>query len=255
MSTVTIAAPRRRPFWKLARTEAILLLRTPAAVVWTAVLPIAAIIILAVLPATTRPAKALHGISYLDAYLPIVMMFCLVLAAINLLPAVLATYREKGILRRMATTPVAPGKLLGAQALIYLGVGVGVDILLLVIAIASGVPVPSQLVGFVLSLLLVALTTLGIGMLITALAPSARLAGAIGGAVLFPLMFFAGLWVPRPTMPHALRTVSDYTPLGAGVRAVQASIAGHWPSNVALLVMAGYALVCGAFAARWFRWE
>lgn len=80
---------------------------------------------------------------------------------------------------------------------------------------------------------------LGIGVLVTALAPSARIAQAVSTVILFPMMFFAGLWLPRAQMSPALRTVSDYTPLGAGVRAVQASIEGHWPSTVGLLVLAG----------------
>lgn len=35
-------------------------------------------------------------------------------AAVNFLPAVLVTYREQGILRRMSTTPVSPARMLGA---------------------------------------------------------------------------------------------------------------------------------------------
>jgi ABC-2 type transport system permease protein len=254
--TITATTPvRRHPFWKLARAEAVLLLRMPGALIWMALLPIAAAVVLGVVPGTSRPAKALGGISYLDAYLPILMMFTLLMSGINLLSALLASYREKGILRRLATTPVPPSRLLGAQALIYLGVGMGIDVVLLIVGIASGVPVPHQLGGFVLSLLLVALAILGLGVLVTAVAPSARIAQAVSTVVLFPLMFFAGLWLPRAEMPSTLRTVSDYTPLGAGVQAVQASIEGHWPSTVALLVLAGYALACGALANRVFRWE
>lgn len=255
---MTIAATtpaRRRPFWKLARIEALLLLRMPGALIWMALLPVAAVVVLGVVPGTSRPAKSLDGTSYLDAYLPILMMFTLLMSGINLLATVLSSYREKGILRRLSTSPVPPSRLLGAQALIYLGVGVVVDVILLIVGIACGVPVPHQLAGFVLSLLFVALAVLGIGVLVTALTPSARLAQAVSTVILFPLMFFAGLWLPRAQMPPALRTVSDYTPLGAGVRAVQASIEGHWPSMVALLVLAGYALACGALATRVFRWE
>ncbi|HLH99994.1 MAG TPA: ABC transporter permease [Acidimicrobiales bacterium] len=251
----TFPLHRRHPFWKLARIEAVLLGRTPQAVIWMAVLPIAAIIVLSSLHGTTVPNQAFGGLSALDVYLPIIMVFSLVMSAIVSLPGVLTTYREKGILRRFATTPVPRSYVLGAQAVIYLGIGVAVDVILFVIAIASGAEVPGDIGGFILSLLLVALVTLGIGLLVTALAPSARVAQAIGGVLLFPLMFFAGLWVPRSTMSPALRTISDYSPLGAGVRAVQASIGGQWPAAAALLVMVGYTIVCGAIAVRMFRWE
>jgi ABC-2 type transport system permease protein len=49
--------------------------------------------------------------------------------------------------------------------------------------------------------------------------------------------------------------VSDWTPLGAGVRGVQAAIAGHFPPVQALLALIAYALVVGAIAVRTFRWE
>jgi ABC-2 type transport system permease protein len=74
-------------------------------------------------------------------------------------------------------------------------------------------------------------------------------------AAFFPLMFFAGLWVPRAEMPDLLRRISDFSPLGAGVRSLQDSIAGHFPPVSSLLVLVAYAAVCGFAAARTFRWE
>jgi len=255
MSTATLPTSRRHPFWGLTRTEATLFLRSPGSVVWTAFAPVVALIVLGSIPATRHATKALGGSSYLDAYLPILMIFSLCMSAVNLQPPVLATYREKGVLRRLSTTPVPPSRLLGAQALIYLGVGIGIDLVLLAIAIAFGVPMPGQLGAFVLSLLLVAAASLGIGLLIAAAAPSGRVANAVSMVTFLPLMFFAGLWLPRAQMPTTLRTISDYTPLGAGARAIQASIAGQWPPAVAVLVMVAYAVVCGGLAIRLFRWE
>jgi ABC-2 type transport system permease protein len=245
----------RRPFWTMARTEAILLTRNPGAALFIALLPVAALVVLGVVPGTRHSDNDLGGISYLDAYLPILMMFALLQSGVVMLSSTLASYREKGVLRRLATTPVPPARLLGVQALLYLGVGVAVDVIMLVIATAWGAPVRGQIIGLVLSLLLVATAMLGIGMLITALAAREQVAQAVSTLVLFPLMFFAGLWTPRAKMSPTLRTISDYTPLGAGVRAAQASIAGHWPDTAALLVIAAYAVICGGLAIRLFRWD
>ena len=263
---MTIAAPpvspvptarsvRRRPFWLLARTEAVLFLRSAGAVVWTALLPVLAVVVLGIVPGTRHPSRSFGGLSPLQVYEPILMMYVFLMAAVNMLPAVLTGYRESGVLRRLSTTPVPPGRLLGAQGLIYLGLGVVIDVVILVVATAFGATAPHQFAGFVVSLLLVAAATTGIGMLITAVAATERKANALGLLTFFPLMFFAGLWIPRDTMSPVLRTISDYSPLGAGVRAVQASIAGNWPPAAALLVLVGYAVVCGAAAARLFRWE
>ena len=70
-----------------------------------------------------------------------------------------------------------------------------------------------------------------------------------------PLMFFAGLWKPLATMPAALRRVSEDTPLGAAVAALQHTMSGQWPSASGLALLAGYAVVFGAVAWRFFRWE
>jgi ABC-2 type transport system permease protein len=60
---------------------------------------------------------------------------------------------------------------------------------------------------------------------------------------------------PRALMTHPLRQISDYTPLGAGVRAIQDSVFAGGPSLSALAVLAVYAVTCAVLAARFFRWQ
>ena len=83
----------------------------------------------------------------------------------------------------------------------------------------------------------------------------ARAATAIGTVLFFPLMFFAGLWVPIAQMPPLLRDIAHSTPLGAGMGAFQDAYLGHFPSAVPLSTLAAYAVVCTFVAVRWFRWE
>jgi ABC-2 type transport system permease protein len=259
--TAATLTPRHHPspppaaFGRLLRTEAVLFLRTPAAVVFAALAPVVAYLALACFPGLRHHDPDLGGISWLAAYLPILMGFSLVMSAVNLLPPSMATYREKGILRRFATTPVPPSWLLGAQATIFAVVGLVVSVLLFVAGLATGVAVPRQFAGFVVSLVLIAAASLGLGVLVTAVARTGKAANALSFVLFFPIMFLAGLWVPRPLMPGWLRTVSDYSPLGAGVRALQDSIAGDWPAWSSLLVLVAWAVVAGGLAVRLFRWE
>jgi len=240
----------------LLRSEARLYARTGAAVVWVAAIPLLALVVLGTIPGIRRPATSLHGISYLDAYLPILMAFSLCMSTINILPPVLAQYRERGILKRFSTTPVSPWRLLAAQAVICGGIAMAVSVVLLSVAILGyGVRVHGTVAGAAVSLLLLASAGTGIGLLVAAVAASSKVANALSTVLFFPLMFFAGLWVPRAAMPQGLRTASDLSPLGAGVRAVQASVAGQWPPAGSLLVLVGYVVVCGWAAVRWFRWE
>ena len=49
--------------------------------------------------------------------------------------------------------------------------------------------------------------------------------------------------------------MSDYSPLGAAVNAIQASLLQGFPSVPPLLVLVAYAVVFGYLARRLFRWE
>ena len=130
-----------------------------------------------------------------------------------------------------------------------------VILLLLVSHFGSRWRCPKTFGGFILAIALTMCAMISLGTLITALAPSQRIAAAAGGLLLFPLMFFAGLWVPQAEMGAALRDVSHYTPLGAATPALQNAIAGSWPGTTHLLVLAGYALLLSGLATRLFRWE
>jgi ABC-2 type transport system permease protein len=244
----------RAAFGRLLRSEARLFARTPMAVLWGAILPVVALIGLGLIPDVRTPAAGLHGQSYFAAYLPILMAFALCMWAVNLMPPTLALYRETGVLRQLSTTPVRPAWLLGAQATIFAGVGIVESVLLLIVWAAYGEPLPGQPVGFALALLLIATSTLAIGACIAALARTAKAANAAAMAAFFPLMFLAGLWVPRAQMPDLLRRISDVSPLGAGVRALQDSLAGNWPSWGALLALAVWTLGGAVLGARAFRW-
>ena len=104
-------------------------------------------------------------------------------------------------------------------------------------------------------LLLLTLALLALGMFVAAVSPTGKVANALGSILFFPLMFFAGLWIPLPLMPGTLRTGGDFTPRGAGVQALQEAAAGDWPQLGHLAVLAGWIVVMSAAAARFFRWE
>jgi ABC-2 type transport system permease protein len=69
------------------------------------------------------------------------------------------------------------------------------------------------------------------------------------------VVFFSGMWLPRELMPGILVGISNFTPFGASVEAMQDSMQGQFPPAEPLLVLAGYALVFGFVAVRFFRWE
>jgi ABC-2 type transport system permease protein len=245
---------QRSAFASLTVTEAKLLAREVVPLLWGVGFPM---VLLSVIGSfSSGPDKSLGGGTLVAAYVPILIAFSCATFALQGLPTVLAGYRERGILRRLNATPVGAGRLLGAQLTVNLSVTLIATIGILVVgAAAFGVPLPGQPAGFVLAVGLTAAAMIGLGLLVASLARNARVAGAVGTMIFLPLMFFAGLWMPQATMPAALRTAGDDTPLGAAVAALSRSMAGQWPSAASLTVLAGYAVVLGLLAWRLFRWE
>jgi ABC-2 type transport system permease protein len=244
------------PLTKLTFTETKLFFREPIGVFFTLAFPPLLLVILGSIPSFREPNQDLHGARTIDLYAPIVIAMSIALLAFNGLPQILATYREKGILRRMATTPVRPVVVLAAQLLMCAAMSLVAVILVQTVGrIVFAVPLPRQAGGYVLAYLLTVVTALTIGLLIAALAPSGKGAGSIGTLLFFPVLFFAGLWLPRASMPEVLRRISDFTPLGAGVQSLQDAANGGWPQPLHIAVMLVWTVAAGAVAARNFRWE
>jgi ABC-2 type transport system permease protein len=242
---------------RLTQAELRLFLRERAGLIWGVGFPVILLIIFGAIPGFRSPVSPnLPGVSILDAYVPILIAFVLAMLALNVVPPVLAGYREKGILRRLATTPVGPGRVLAAQLIINISMTIVTLVVLLALArIAYHVPLPRQAGGFIVALALAIAALFGLGMVIAAVATTGRVANATGAILFFPLMFFSGLWLPIASMPAVLQHISHATPLGAAVQALTDAWQGHFPHPLQLITLAIYALVAPAVAARLFRWE
>jgi ABC-2 type transport system permease protein len=242
--------------WRLVKIETMLSVRDKVAPVWGIGFPLVLLVILGSIPSMRRPQEVNGGLSTFELYVPVLVLFNLAMLALIAVPTALAGYRENGVLRRFRTTPIGPARVLAAQLVANLVVAVVAAVLFLAIGrLAYGVGLPRAAAGFVVAWVLVAAGMLSVGLLITALAPGRAQASAIGTLLYFPLMFFAGLWLPIPQMPPLLQDISHATPLGAGMQAFQQAYAGEFPAGGPLLILAGYAVVCGAAAIRWFRWS
>ncbi|KUL24386.1 ABC transporter permease [Actinoplanes awajinensis] len=223
---------------------------------WGVAFPLILLIILGNVPAMRQPEEANGGLSTFEIYVPVLILFNLAMLALIALPTTLAGYRENGVLRRLQTTPVGPARVLGAQLVANLAIAVVAAAVFLTVArLGFGVHLPDNPAGFAIGWLLVAGALIAIGLLVTALAPRRGVATAVGTVLYFPMMFFAGLWVPVTQMPPLLRDISQATPLGAGIQAFQQAYEGSLPSARPVLILLAYAVVCTAAAIRWFRWE
>jgi len=243
-------------FGQIVLNEARLTWRRPVALVAGIGIPVLLLVIFGELPSFHQATAELGGFTAFDLYVPVLIVFSLAMLALLGLPMPIASYRELGVLRRLSTTPVPPSWLLAAQGVVQLCIALAsLAIIFTTSVTAFGASAPKSPGGLLVSLALSIAGLFPIGLAITAIARTANAASVIGRLAFFPLMFFAGLWLPRALMPNLLADISNYTPLGAAVQAIQDSILQGFPPAAPLLVLAGYALVFAFGAKRFFRWE
>jgi ABC-2 type transport system permease protein len=243
-------------FKRLAIVEGRLFLREKMSVAGVFAFPVGLVVAFGLIPGFGKPQKSLDdqiGTEYIAA-LGIAMV--LVSLGLQAVPMVIAQYRERGVLRRLAMTPVRPLTLLVAKMTVWaVAALLSVALIVAVTRLAFGVPLPVKPGWFVLSVLLGLFALFALGMLVTAVAPTARSATGLALALYFPNMFLAGILVPASQMSAGLRQAGNFSPLGAALHAVGDSWMGVDPRLEYLGIMAGWALVAGGLAARYFRWD
>ncbi|MCX5061509.1 ABC transporter permease [Streptomyces sp. NBC_00452] len=238
------------------KTEVRLFRREPGALFWILLFPTLLLVILGSIPSFRHHQADLGGLRTIDVYVPVAVLLGMIVGGLQSMPQTLTGYRERGILRRMATTPVRPSAVLSAQMLVYGGSALASALLALAVGrIGFDVRLPKQPFGYVLALLLAVLVALALGSVVSALSRTTKIAGAIGSAVFFPSMFCAGVWLPTQAMPHVMARIVGYTPFGAAAQALNQAAAGHWPGWTHLGVLVVWILLLTGAASRWFRWE
>jgi ABC-2 type transport system permease protein len=247
--------PPTRGLTELVKVEAKLALRVPMGLFLGVVIPVVLLVIFSAIPGLKQLAPG-STLTMFAQYVPVLIGLSLCVIALINLPVPLVTNRQMGVLRRFATTPAPPSWLLAAQVI----VNFALVLIAIVILVAGGVVffglhMHAQWSGFVLSVLLATAAMFAIGLLIAALAPSPQIAAAIGTVLLYPLLFFAGMWTPKQNLSPALQHIGNYTPLDAAVQAMDAAMQGHFPPVRPLLVLAAYAVGFSVVAIRLFRWE
>lgn len=243
-----------RQLTALTIIETKLALRDPLNWLVVVILPAAVLLGMGWLFAPHEPDPLLGGARFIDLLIPSLAVISLAIVGVNLMPLGLGAYRDKGILRRLSTTPVRPATLLMAQVIIYSGFAVVAVVLLMVVGnLALDIPYPAHVPGFIAAFVLGLAALFGIGLLVAALAPTGGAATAIALPIFFVVMFIGGVYLPRWLLPDIIVTLGTYAP--PGVQALQDSWTGTGPELLPLAIMALIAAVTGATAVRLFRWE
>jgi len=242
---------------KMTWMEAKLFLREPVGAFFTLVFPLMFLFLFGSISGN-EPTPMFGGQRTIDAAIPSLTAMIIGTTGLMSTTITMATYREKGILRRLRTTPVSPLVVLTAQVIVIFAMtALGMFLLItagkLVYHIRFEGNAFSVLAGFVLS----SLSFFAIGFVLAGLMPNARSAQIVGMVLLYPMLFLSGAGFPRELLPEAIKKVSIFLPLTYVVNLLRGLWIGEaWSQHTTDIIVLAAMLVVGVLiSVRTFRWE
>ena len=249
-----------RGLLQLTWLEIKIFLREPLGAIGTLVVPV--ILFLVVGRAINRGGAAAPrstgGLEFFASGLPVMVSLFMAIGAVTSLVAIIAIYREGGILKRLRATPLRPYTILSAHVLAKM-LFMAITLALMVLAGRRFYPpgLQAPVVSFALAVLFSTLSILSMGFVIASLVRSARFAQPVGALIFYPMIVLSGLFVPVDALPPGLQIVARFLPLTYIVSLLRGIWMGEsWFAHlgdVAALAIAGVVFV--ALSARVFRWE
>lgn len=257
MSPAAVRKAHTRVLLKLTWLEIKLLAREPVTLIFSFVFPILVLVLLGGIFGDDHMHRGAYaGIKMMDWYVP--AYIGLVIASIGTvsLPVHLASYREKGVLRRFRASGVSEASLLGSQLLVTLGVAfIGALIITIVGMAAYGAREPASPAEVALAYMIGVFCFSAIGLLLASLAPTARAAQSIGLLLWFILLFVSGTSAPLDRLPDWMVTLGKWLPLYHVVVSLVDPWVGRGTNWAQLGIVAAAGLAATAVSLRFFRWE
>ena len=247
-----------RGLWRLTWLEIKIFVREPLGVIGTVGIPVLVFVMTGRLLGPRVRTASPDIPRFISIDLPIFAALLIAVSAVLSLVAVVAIYREGGILKRLRATPLRPNTILTAQVLVKLTF-TAITLAAMVLAGRRYYPLNAgvSLLSFTLALLFSTVSILSLGFLIASIVPTARFAQPIGTLILYPMLGLSGLFVPVASLPPMLRAIARVLPLTYAVSLLRGIWNGDgWfghAGDVAALALTFVA--CTAVSARVFRWE
>ncbi len=175
-----------------------------------------------------------------------VAYFGIVLCSIGLimLPAHIAGYRERGVLRRFNTSGMpfwsfAVAQFLSGATFAVLGFGS----LIITATLANGLPSVDDPARMVVGLVVSTLAFISIGVALGMLLPNAKAAQGLGLTLFFPMFLLAGGGPPLESLTGTMRSMADWLPLTHAIRSIQEPWLDLGDGQPHLLIVSGIAVV------------
>jgi ABC-2 type transport system permease protein len=233
--------------------------RNPASVFFTAVFPLLFLFIFA----TFFKNSNIQGLDVKGAtyYVPAIVALSVISATTVKLAMNLSSEREAGQLKRIRGTPLPPAAFVAGRVGNSLVISViMVALISLIGAALYGVSIPTTtLPAMLVTLAVGAFSFSCLGFALAAAIPTEDAAPAVTNAIVFPLYFLSGVFVPEDEIPNGVLQLASVFP----VRPFFQAMFTAWDPNTTgsgfelghLAVVLAWGVFGLIVAVRFFRWE
>ena len=233
--------------------------RNPASVFFTVMLPLIFLFIFATIFGNDEVAD--RGVNTTTYYVPAIIALAIISASTQSIAINLTEDRERGLLKRVRGTPLpAPVFVAGRVGNSLLISLVMLVVVSLIGRLVYGVTIPTTTLPAVLATVAVgAFSFCCLGFAMTTIIPSEDAAPAITNALILPLYFISGIFIPDSEIPSGVLAVADVFPIRPFFEAFFAA----WDPNTtgagfelgSLAVVGAWGIAGLAIAVLFFRWE
>ena len=233
--------------------------RNPASVFFTVLLPLIFLFIFATIFGNDEIEE--RGVKTTTYYVPAIVALAVISATTQSLAINLTQDRERGLLKRVRGTPLPTSAFVAGRV----GNSLVVSILMVVLVAVIGrlvydVSLPTDTIpAIVVTLAVGAFAFSCLGFALTTIIPSEDAAPAVSNALVLPLYFISGVFIPDSEIPEGVLHVADVFP----IRHFFEAFFTAWDPNTAgagfewgdLAIVAAWGVAALLVALRWFRWE
>jgi ABC-2 type transport system permease protein len=233
--------------------------RNPASAFFTFAFPLMFLVIFTALLGHSSVRLGTRTINTSTYYVASMACFAAITACFNNIAISISFQRQEGVLKRTNGTPLPAASFLGARVLH----AVFVAVLLVVITAAFGrvvyqasIPTGLTLARFALVVLVGSAAFCALGLALTAAIPNADAGAAIVNAVILPLQFLSGIFIPfGNNTPGWVLWIAKVFPVRHFVLGMQAAFLGTPFSWTDVVIVAAWGLLGLLAAIRFFSWE